>query len=292
MIANRTRYLDYTMRLYDKKNFFQRNKFRLQYFLTISLSIFIILTQEICPKKLANQFFERSNELLDNVINPFYRTIKDLKIFFETKYNLISEKEELIFENKILRKQCSYDRVEIEFAKAVIKENNKLRKLLNLSELLKGGVITAEVILNIKTPYTNQILFDRGLYHGIKVGQVVLNEHGVVGQVIFAGKLFSRALLICDTSHAIPVQCERNGVRMIAFGNGYGNDLKLDSFSENHTFQQGDVLVTSGLGGKFPRGYPVALISHEKHGSTFSKIEYFAKPMIDLQKLDFIVIAR
>ncbi|ARC54035.1 rod shape-determining protein MreC [Candidatus Riesia pediculicola] len=275
-----------------RKRYFQkRNSFLFPLFIAL-FSILLVYVQDIYSKKFSNEFFQEIRGLFDNVISPFYNTVKNTKMFFESTYDLIIEKKNLIHENRTLKKKFLLSQVEILSSRFLRKENDKLRGLLRISSLSNRYQTTvAKVILNIRTPQINQIVFDKGENDGIKIGQIVLEENGVVGQVVSVGKWFSRASSIYDFSNAIPVICERNGIRMVVLGNGYNNDLKLDYFSENYEdFRPGDILVTSGLGGKFPKGYPVAITSFFKYNQFLSKVEYFAKPIINLKKIDFIVI--
>jgi rod shape-determining protein MreC len=139
-------------------------------------------------------------------------------------------------------------------------ENNRLRSLLNASFQVGERVSIAELIKVSLDPYRHLVVINRGEREGVFIGQPVLDAGGVVGQVIRVSRLGAEVILISDPSHAIPVQNNRTGMRSIAFGTGNINRLDLPYIANNTDIQPGDILVTSGLGGVFPVGFPVARV--------------------------------
>ncbi len=131
-----------------------------------------------------------------------------------------------------------------------------------------------QVISTVNDPYSDQVVIDKGSVNGVYEGQPVISDKGVVGQVVAVAKLTSRVLLICDATDALPIQVLRNDIRVIAAGNGCTDDLQLEHLPANTDIRVGDVLVTSGLGGRFPEGYPVA-------GCLFRKTRYPARLYCD-----------
>lgn len=121
-------------------------------------------------------------------------------------------------------------------------------------------------------------------------GQPVISDKGVVGQVIAVSQLTSRVLLICDTTHALPIQVLRNDIRVIASGTGCTDDLQLEPLPNNIDIRVGDVLVTSGLGGRFPEGYPVGIVSSVKVDNQRAYTIISAKPTADLQRLRYLLL--
>ena len=109
-------------------------------------------------------------------------------------------------------------------------------------------------------PYSHSLVIDIGTQDGVMDGQALIDADGVVGQVIEAGLMTSQAMLISDTDHALPVEVNRNGLRTIVVGMGKMDQLKLPFVVNNADIRVGDLLVTSGLGGVFPAGYPVAIV--------------------------------
>jgi len=139
-------------------------------------------------------------------------------------------------------------------------ENIRLRSLLNATELLKGNVLVAELIGVSPDPLDHVIVINRGLEDGVYENQAIIGSEGLMGQVIEVYEKHSRVLLITDASHALPVQVTRNGLRAIAEGTGDFQRLKLRYVSPTMDLRNGDLLVSSGLGGRFPVGYPVGKV--------------------------------
>ncbi len=143
---------------------------------------------------------------------------------------------------------------------ALQSENSRLRDLLGSSFKVGDRVLVAELLQVELDPYRQQVLVNKGTASGVYVGQPVLDAHAVMGQVIAVNPLTATVLLITDADHALPVQINRNGLRTIATGTGLVNQLRLPHLPKNTDVRVGDLLVTSGMGGVFPAGYPVARI--------------------------------
>lgn len=140
-------------------------------------------------------------------------------------------------------------------------ENLRLRNLLNATELLTDNVLVTELIGVSPDPLSHEILINRGAVHDVFVGQSVIDSDGLMGQVIEVMATHSRVLLITDSRHALPVKVIRNGLLAIAEGIGDYRQLKLRHVSPTQDIVVGDALVSSGLGGRFPEGYPVGTVT-------------------------------
>lgn len=164
---------------------------------------------------------------------------------------LESERERLHAENLLLRaRQQKFESLEA--------ENMRLRGLLDSSFKVGDMVLIAELISVEQDPFRQQVLINKGSTSELFVGQPVVDANAVVGQVTHISPLTASVLLITDATHALPVQVNRNGLRTIALGTGLINRLELPHLPNNADIKVGDLLTTSGLGGSFPPGYPVA----------------------------------
>jgi rod shape-determining protein MreC len=164
-------------------------------------------------------------------------------------------------ENEKLRNTQATNQIRLLRFEALEKENIRLRALLENSYKLGEQVLIAELMaVKINPSYENIVVVNKGTRYGIHPHQPVFDANGVVGQVLRALPLSSEIILITDPNHAIPVQVNRNGLLTIAVGSGELNRLNLPFLPDNADIQPGDLLITSGLGGTFPQGYPVAVV--------------------------------
>ncbi len=169
-------------------------------------------------------------------------------------------------------------------------ENFELRELLGTTDRIDESVIVAELVAVDPDPFSQQIIINKGSEDSVFIGQPVLDSHGLMGQVIDVLPHSSRILLIADSNHAIPVQVNRNGVRAIAVGSGQLGELNLIYVPDTADIKEGDLLITSGLGQRFPMGYPVAEVTRVAHdpGQAFATVE--AKPAAALDRSRHVML--
>ncbi len=139
-------------------------------------------------------------------------------------------------------------------------ENARLRALLDARERVRDEIRVAEILSVDANPYEHNLIIGIGSRDGVYDGQAIVDANGVVGQVIETGPRTAQAILISDSDHALPVLVNRNGLRTVAVGTGEIDRLVLPFLANNADIRPGDLLVTSGLGGTFPAGYPVAVV--------------------------------
>lgn len=163
--------------------------------------------------------------------------------------------------NALLERENLELRGRMQTFEAMLAENRRLRDLLGSSLKLGERVLVAELLSVDLAPYRQQVLVDKGSLYGVYVGQPVLDANAVMGQVVATSPLTATVLLITDPAHSLPVQVNRNGLRTIATGSGIVNQLNLSHLPKNADIRRGDLLVTSGMGGVFPPGYPVARVT-------------------------------
>lgn len=227
---------------------------------------------------------------LDTVISPLHFISNSPSSTFNSLIDLSKTRQELFDENTKLKKQLQIQQSDLVQLNSLKKENNELRILLGSplrhDELKK----VAQVLLADNNPYTYQVTLNKGTKEGVFVGQPVVDEKGVVGQIYKTAYDTSRAILVCDSQHAIPVEVLRNGLSAVAVGNGCNNDLLLDFLPNNVDIKVGDELVTSGLDGHFPSGYPVATVSSVKVDIHDSTPIISATPTADLKRLRYLLL--
>jgi rod shape-determining protein MreC len=163
-------------------------------------------------------------------------------------------------------------------------ETARLRGLRDSTVGITDRFIIGNVMDVDLDAFRERVLVDKGAQDGVFVGQAVLDGGGVAGQVARVGQLTSEVILLSDATHAIPVQINRNGLRTIAVGTGDMNRLKLPYLPTSADVVAGDLLVTSGLGGGFPAGYPVGTVAEVKRDPAQSLAEVDVKPAAALDR--------
>lgn len=139
-------------------------------------------------------------------------------------------------------------------------ENQQLRRLLNVTPPGQQLSVAVEVLYEPANPFNRHLIFNKGTRDGIEPGMPVIDEGGVVGQVVRVTPFTSEAALITDEKVSVPVQVVRNGLRLIAFGGDPGGKVEARYLPLSADVQQGDTLITSGIGGLFPAGLAVARV--------------------------------
>jgi rod shape-determining protein MreC len=170
-------------------------------------------------------------------------------------------------------------------------ETQRLRALRENTAAVTDRFVIGDVMNVDLDAFRERVLVDKGASDGIYVGQAVLDSGGVFGQVARVGQLTSEVILVSDAAHAIPVQINRNGLRTVAVGTGDTNRLKLPYLPTSADVVAGDLLVTSGLGGGFPAGYPVGTIAEVKRDPAQSLADVEVKPAAALNRskeLEFV----
>lgn len=201
----------------------------------------------------------------------------------ESRESLSKEARQLRDENTILQAQ-------VQTLVALEAENERLRGLLGSARRGSERRLVAEIIDLDRDPFSHQVVIGKGSSDGVYVGQPVLDANGVMGQVIEATPLTSRVLLITDGSHAVPVRDNRSGVRAIATGTGNMGWLTLQHVPETADIKAGDILVSSGLGQRFPDGYPVGTVREVVHDPAETFLKIFVTPSAQLDRASQVLL--
>lgn len=201
------------------------------------------------------------------VLTPFY-WLADLPVrTWQRATEQISSSTSLVAENEKLKAEALLMQRRLQRLAMLTEQNVRLRELLNSAALVDDKVIVSELIGLDPNPFTHRILIDKGERDGVFLGQPVLDASGLMGQVVEVMPYAARVLLLTDVTHSIPVQVNRNGLRAIAVGTGSPDYLELRHVAETADIKEGDLLVSSGLGQRFPSGYPVAQVTEVVRGS-------------------------
>lgn len=169
-------------------------------------------------------------------------------------------------------------------------ENQQLRELLGSQARVPAEVLIAELIGVVPDPGTHQIIIDKGSADEVTLGQAVIDAEGLFGQIVQVDVFTSRVLLVTDPSHAVPVQVNRNGVRSVAGGTGRRDRLELENVPVTADIREGDLVETSGLGGRFPRGYPVGWVDAMVVEPTASFARVSVRPSAQLDRSRHVLV--
>jgi rod shape-determining protein MreC len=184
----------------------------------------------------------------------------------------------LLGENSELREDLLLLNAKLQKYNILLEENNRLRGLLESSMKLgeqAERVLIAELIAVEMESFRRQIVINKGQRDRVYDGQPVVDANGIMGQVVHVNPFSSTVLLITDQTHSMPVQINRNGLRAIAVGTGQDSVLLLENLPTNADIQVGDLVISSGLGRRFPRGYPVGSITNIRlePGESFAQVQ-------------------
>ena len=196
----------------------------------------------------------------------------------------VSSRETLRADKARLEAELRLANFRLQRYEALEAESQRLRALRENTAGVANRFVIGDIMDLDIDAFRERVLVDKGARDGVFVGQAVLDSGGVFGQVARVGELTSEVILVSDGTHAIPVQVNRNGLRTIAVGTGDMTRLKLPYQSTSADVIAGDLLVTSGLGGGFPAGYPVGTITEVKRDPAQSLAEVEVRPAAALDR--------
>lgn len=227
---------------------------------------------------------------LGMLLTPLYYVAELPVRAWDTLYLQLTSRADLIAENERLRAEALLAMRKLQKLAALTEQNVRLRELLNSSELVDERVLVAELIGIDPNAFSQRILINRGERDGVFLGQPVLDATGLVGQVVEVMPFTSRVLLITDASHSLPVQVNRNGLRAIAGGTGSSDWLELRHVSDTADIRVDDIVVSSGLGQRFPAGYPVGRVTYVDNDSAQPFAEVRVEPTAQLNRSRYLLL--
>jgi rod shape-determining protein MreC len=198
----------------------------------------------------------------------------------------------LIAENRRLRNEMLVNDARLAKLRAAAADNERMRAMLGVVQRGKLDVQLAPILDIDLDPTRQRVVLDAGSSDGVRVGQVVIDAGGVVGQVIAVTPMHATTLLLTDPDHALPVAVLRNGVRLVAYGTGRSDRLALASIPLSSDVKVGDVVVTSGLGKRFPAGFPVGTISALRPDESRAFLVGDVKPAAQLDRGRDVLLLR
>jgi len=234
--------------------------------------------------------FETARGYLQSLVSPLQYMANAPKQMMTWASENIVIRQQLMEENQNFRENELFFHEQVMQLSIVRQENERLRSLL--SSPVRGEIkkMFAEILSVDSDPYSHQVLINRGATDGVYEGQPVLDEKGIVGQILHVGVSSSRVILISDISHAIPVRIQRNGLRLIASGSGQIDRLIHNFVPHSADVKEGDLLVTSGLGGKYPEGYPVSRVVLVRADESREFATIYSEPVAQIDRLRYMLL--
>lgn len=222
--------------------------------------------------------------MMEAVLEPVFYLVSWPSQALESLGQHTRARRELIDENQSLQEQLLKTAAAMQTHAALQQENQRLRKLLGATLGLSYDFQFAELIRVDLDPFSHMIWIDRGKQQGVRFGQAVIDGLGIVGQVEGVHRQSATVRLISDPDHALPVQVNRTGLRSVAFGSGKTSYLLMPNVPLQADVSPGDMIVTSGLGDRFPPGYPVGEVIRvdRNSGDTFATV--YVRPFAALDR--------
>jgi rod shape-determining protein MreC len=251
---------------------------------SLPLLAYLVLAGVLMMLDYRNHIGVQVRSHLSVVIEPIWWIASLPKRMVSGVDSELALREKLQADNKKLQNTIRIANARILRLNAMSEENQRLRDLLDADPHGSLNVHMVRILDVDLNPYHQRIVLDAGKAQGVKVGQAVLDAGGIAGQVIEVSENKSIVLLVTDSEHAIPVQVVRSGLRSIALGTGNHSELLMPDIPQSADIRVGDVLVSSGMGGRFPAGFPVGVITQLKPDETRLFVIGRAKPAARLDQ--------
>ncbi|WP_434939747.1 rod shape-determining protein MreC [Shewanella sp. HL-SH8] len=255
------------------------HQFRLTLAIILSVALFV-----------ANDRLEPVRQSLSSLLSPLQYLANVPGLMLDWTAEALATRNMLAVQNKTLMDQQLLMSERLQRFEHLRQENVRLRALLGSPVHMESRKVVAEVMEVASDPFRQLVVLNHGQRTGVFVGQPVVDAKGVVGQVIEVSELTSRVLLVSDASHGIPVRVTRNDVRAIANGTGEIDQVELRHVAKSTDVIAGDLLVTSGLGNRFPEGYPVARVTSVSRDDGQSYAVINAQPLAALDRIRYVLL--
>ena len=252
--------------------------------LAIALSVLLIFVDH----KLDG--FKSTRVYLNSFMSPLQYLANLPSLMLSESAERLTSQQQLLEENRRLTNRVVQMSERLQRFEILQSENAQLRKLLDGPVKTGMRKMVAELMAVDNNPFRHQVLVNKGAIDGVFEGQSVLDDRGIVGQVMEVGSTNSRVLLISDLTHAIPVRSLRNNIRFIASGSGSLEELYLEHVPHSVDVKVGDLLVSSGLGDVFPEGYPVARVKTVVRDESRPFARVTAQPLARHDRLRYMLL--
>jgi rod shape-determining protein MreC len=248
------------------------------------LAFFGLLSLALLFADTRYRYLENVRQAVAIALYPVQRAVLLPGEAFEYVGAYFASQRTLASDNAAARQQLLAQAPAVQGFPLLDQENAQLRGLLKMAARFPGAATAAEVLYSSRDPFSQKLFIDKGEVVGVQLGQAVIDEIGVVGQVTRVFPYMAEVTLVTDKDHAVPVKVERSGLRSVMYGAGTGRLPELRFLSPNAEIQPGDRLVTSGIDGTYPAGLAVALVTsvERETGQVFARVT--CKPLAGVER--------
>ena len=257
---------------------------------TLRLIFYLALAAVLMVLDQRNGWMWHVRAALAAAVEPVYRLAGLPVAGVRTLSVAFGDRQRLTEQNQRLREDLLLANAKLNRMAAVAQQNQHLKELLDTRRSLELNVQLARVIGVDLGAYSHRLMLNVGARDGVRPGQPVIDAHGVMGQVIHSLPTTSLVMLVTDPAHAIPVVIERTGLRTVAYGSRDGDQLVLPTIPLAADVQPGDQLLTSGLGGRFPPGFPVGRITAVAPAATGMFLVAQVQPAADIGRSEDVLL--
>jgi len=250
----------------------------------LRFTVYAILSLVLMYLDLRSGWSQRLHYALQAAAYPVQEAVHSPAAVWRWLGSSLETRHALEQDNVVLRGHVAQLQVAQLRLAALERENQELRALHAALPTLVNSWLVAEVIGTESSLQRQRLIINRGGKDGVHVNQAVIDGHGIVGQVMHVGPWSSEVILVTDPEHALPVQVVRNGLRTIAVGSGNPRELLLSYLAVNSDVLPGDQLISSGLGGVYPAGFPVGRITGVHRGAKDLVAQVQAEPAAQVDR--------
>lgn len=256
------------------------------------LVVLVVLALSLLVVDARWRVLDPARQAISVVMYPFQRLVLAPRDLVENFNNWMDAASIARAEKEALQKQ----RIELAqiatHAAQLSAENEQLRRLLKVADTVSQPSVAVEVMYEPPNAFVHHLIFNKGASDGIRAGMPVIDEGGVVGQIVRVTPFTSEAALLTDDNVSIPVQVLRNGLRLISFGGNVSGQVEVRYLTANADILAGDTLITSGIGGLFPAGLPVAKIEKVERDSATGFARALAIPLSHPERYRHFLVLR
>lgn len=257
---------------------------------TLRLIAYLALAMVLMVLDHRNGWMWRIRYSAAAVVEPMYRLANMPTAAMRAASVAFADRQALTEQNQRLREDLLLANAKLNRMASVAQQNERLKQLLDTQRSLGLNVQLARVVGVDLGADSYRLLINRGARDGVKVGQPVIDAHGIMGQVVNVLPTMAQVMLLTDPTHAIPVVIERTGLRTVAYGDRDQPGLSLPNIPMAADVKPGDRLVTSGVGGRFPPGFPVGTVRSVAPAATGMFMDAHATPAAQIHRSDDVLL--